>query len=565
MLFLAWVWIHLLLVIEAVLVVLCMDVAFRHPEVGAHFFSRVENFLRRLAKQEGAVIVAVMASALLLRCIIASFMSIPEPGIHDEFSNLLAADTFAHGRLANPTHPMWVHFESFQIEHQPTYASMYPPGQGLVLATGELLGHPIFGVWIMAALMCGAICWMLQGWFTPGWALFGAGLTVIRLATFNYWSNSYMVGALPAAGGALVLGALPRMMRRMRARDAIVLGAGTAVLVNSRPYEGAVLSATVMAIMALHVLRSRAGVWRVTRQVVLPLALVLFPTLAFMGYYDWRVFGSPLTLPYQINRATYAMAGVFLWDTPRPAPVYRNKAMADYYEGWELSAVQEARTLRGVLELTLWKLTSAWQFYLGPVLTLPLLVLRVIFRDRRRRPLLVVAGVFALALFVQTWFMPHYAAPVVAAIIGISIQGLRHVRVWRWEGRSVGRALVRMVAVVCVLMLALRVIIGIVHAPVHVGWPNTWATIWNVPLGRQRLISELESRPGLHLVLVRYGVKHDPFREYVYNDADIDRSRIVWARDMGAEQDRPLLEYFRVRQVWVLDADAHPLKLVRLN
>jgi len=561
--FLAWVWIHLLLVIEAVLVALYAEAVFRNPDLGSRWFVRCEGFLGRLARRKAASIVAVIASAVLLRAVIILFTPIPEPGIHDEFSNLLAADTFAHGRLTNPTHPMWVHFESFQIEHHPSYASMYPPGQGLVLALGERLGHPILGVWIMGALMCGAICWMLQGWFSPGWALLGAGLVVIRLATFNYWTNTYMVGALPATGGALVFGAVGRMLRHRQARDAIVLAVGIALLLNSRPFEGAILSAAAVSIVSFHSIRHWTGLLAVTRRVVLPLALILVPTAALMGYYNWRVFGNPLTLPYQINRATYAMAGVFLWDTPGPAPVYRHKVMADYYTGWEMGVVQEVRTVRGFLELTVEKLIGTWEFYIGPVLTIPLLVLPLIFRDRRVRPLLLMVGAFALALFFETWFMPHYAAPVAAAIFAILVQCLRHIRAWWWKGKPVGLAMVRMVPVVCVLMLGIRVTIGMLHLSVHLGWPNTWATIWTVPLGREKLISELESQPGSHLVLVTYGPKHDPFREYVYNAADIDQSRIVWARDMGADGNRALLEYFRGRQVWKLEADTEPLRLVR--
>ena len=100
----------------------------------------------------------------MARLLALPFLHIPVPGIHDEFSYLLMGDTFAHGRLANPTHPMWISFETFHVNWQPAYASMYPPGQGVALAIGELLGNPWFGVVLSVAAMCAAITWMLQAW-----------------------------------------------------------------------------------------------------------------------------------------------------------------------------------------------------------------------------------------------------------------------------------------------------------------------------------------------------------------------------------------------------------------
>src|SRR5260370_32459305 len=116
---------------------------------------------------------------------------------------------------------------------------MYYLGQGLALAAGQVIfGHPFWGVWLSAGLMCAAICWMLQGWLPPGWALLGGMLAVMRLALFSYWINGYYGGALAAVGGALVLGAFPRILRMARIRDGLLMAAGIIILAFSPPHAG---------------------------------------------------------------------------------------------------------------------------------------------------------------------------------------------------------------------------------------------------------------------------------------------------------------------------------------
>jgi hypothetical protein len=191
---------------------------------------------------------------------------------------------------------------------------MYFPAQGMVLAAGKvLMGHTWFGALLSSARMCSAICWMLQGWLPPGWALLGGMLAVLRLGLFSYWVNSYYGGAVAAIGGSLVLGALPRILRTARIRDGMLMSLGIVILANSRPYEGVLVCTPVIFALGWWAARKTKLSYRdLLRRAMAPAALLLVAA-ACTGYYNYRVFGNPLTLCYQINRATYASAPVFLW------------------------------------------------------------------------------------------------------------------------------------------------------------------------------------------------------------------------------------------------------------
>ena len=233
---------------EVAAAIVSLLVAMALPGFGERFFAPIEDLMRRLARKPALAILLVGLSAPAIRLLLLPVVPIPNPERHDEFSHLLAGETFASGRLTNPTHPLWTHFETFHEEHQPTYMSMYPPAEGLILAAGRILfRHPWFGVCLSVGVMCAAIFWMLRAWLPPEWALLGGLLVVLRIGIFSYWMNSYWGGAPAAIGGALILGALPRIMHQPQRWSALLLGIGFATLANRRPVEGMLLSVPVIA------------------------------------------------------------------------------------------------------------------------------------------------------------------------------------------------------------------------------------------------------------------------------------------------------------------------------
>ena len=544
----------LLLILESIFVIAAVALTFlsqRKSKLGekAPVFLSLRSAFARLARRKALAAFAVGASTLVLRVALIPLWGVPQPIWHDEFSFLLAADTFAHGRLTNPTHPMWIHFESFHIIQHPTYMSMYPPAQGLMLAAGQLLGHPWIGQLLTTAMMCSVLCWMLQAWLPPTWALLGASLAMLQVGLLSYWMNSYFGTSLPALGGVLVLGALPRIQRHARLRDALLMGLGLAILANTRPFEGFVFSLPIAAAMVVWFAKpKRISAATVFLRVVLPLILILGATGTAMGYYFWRVTGNAFVMPYQVNREAYAMAPYFVWQHPRPEPVYHHAEMKDFYVQWELRDFQSGRTPLGFARRLRRRFRMLWTFYVGPIFTLPFLAFPFLFRDRKMRfPLLLATGV-AVGVFMETWTLDHYLAPALGLFYLFLVQCIRHLRLYRWRHRPVGHGLARAIPLLCLAMVVLRLTAVATGTQIEPLWQRG-------NLQRNVIVRELQTMPGKHLVIVHYGPNHSSHIDWIFNRADIDGSKVVWARDMGDSRNQELLLYFKDRQAWRIEAD----------
>ena len=547
---------------------LIIGLAFLMPHLGGSWFRSIERLFKQLAIRRGLSVAAVGAAALLLRIAILPFCPVPLPFVPDDFSFLLAADTFEHGRLANPMPAMWMHFESIHLTTSPTYMSMYFPGQGLVLAAGHVLfGHPWYGLLIVSALMCAAICWMLQAWLPPTWALLGGLMAVLHLGLFSYWVNSYhAAGGIAALGGALVLGAFPRLIKTSSMRYGLLLAIGISLLILTRPYEGLLLCLPVAVVLGRWALfgKNRPSALVLVRRAAFPLALVI-ATGSWLAYYDYRAFGSPTTLPYTVDRAEYAIAPYYVWQSQRPEPAYRHASMRAFYRDGELRFFVKIHSMSGFIPQTLLKAGCGIEFFAGFALLPPLFMLHRAVRDRRVRLLVIGLSVMAAGMVIQIFCLPHYLAPFTAAFYAIGLQAARHLRFWQPDGKPVGMALSRFCVTLCIVMAGLRLGADSLHIPLYEWPPGHWNFVWYGPghFGEERaqIQANLEQQPGKQLVLVRYRPDHEVLEEWVYNLADIDGSKVIWAREMDEAHNRELLAHYPDRHVWLVQPDATTSKL----
>jgi hypothetical protein len=524
------------------------------PLLGDRFFHAIEKAGAAFARKKWLAIAAVAIVPVLLRLALLPVAGAPHPAVHDEFSYLLAADTFAHGRLTNPPHAMWQFFETFYVLQHPTYISKYPPAQGLFLALGQVLGNPWVGVLLSMALAYAAALWMLQGWLPPGWALLGAVFLMLQFDFLGYWANSYWGGFVALMGGALVMGALPRIMHGYRARDSLVLGIGVGILANSRPYEGFLLCIPVAVALAVWLCGRRSPSWRVSLvRVVAPAGCVLVLVGAWMAYYDWRGTGNALTFPYAVYERTHKPMPLFVWQKTRDV-VMENPQFEEYYVYAEPQAIGQ-RLWNGRWQTIGYDITDTARrvFFVGRVTVVALaLGLLWLLRDRRIRLLLIQTFICFAGFCLSVTLLSHYAAPLVPTIFCVAVQAMRHMRRSWIFNRPVGIGLTR------VLVMALLVVAG-VRMGNKVAMARDPA---NVPgLRRATVLRQLEKEPGEQLVLVRYSPEHNVHDEWVYNRADIDHSKVVWAREIPGMDVKPLLGYFHSRNVWVVEPDLNPARI----
>ena len=511
----------------------------------------IAPIFRRFAERTSWCMLLLAALPVALRLLLLSHHPIPTPDVYDEFSHLLEADTLRHFLLANPPHALPEFFETFFVLQEPTYSSIYPAGQGLAMAIGWIIfGLPWAGVLLGVAAFCSLCYWMLRAWTTPAWALAGGLLAVIEFGPLSQWTNSYWGGALAAAAGCLVFGSLPRLRASARTRDAVLLGAGLGLHLLIRQFESIFLFVVVVLYFLPAMRRPIAKLVGIAALVVLP---AVFLTLV----QNKLVTGSWTTLPEMLSQYQYGVPASLTFQAPQVPHRQLTQQQAMDFK-MQLSFHQGQETIGSYFQRLEYRVRF-YRFFFLPPLYLVAVAFFWSLREYRFVWVVVTLAIFALGTNFFPAFQIHYVAAVTCLFVLVSITGLQQMSRLRIRGHAAGQEAAVLIAVLCAAHF-------LFWYGIHAAEDNefslaamryeTWDVINHANPARRIMVArELARIPGQLLVFVRYSPQHIFQDEWVYNGADIDASRIVWARDLGQVENEKLLRYYPGRVALLLEPD----------
>jgi hypothetical protein len=510
----------------------------------------VEPRFRRLAERTYLCMLLLAILPVVLRLALLPHFPVPTPGGSDDFSHLLVADTLSHFRLANPTHPLHQFFEAIYVLQEPSYSSMYPPGQGLFLAIGRLLfGTPWAGELLTDSAFCACCYWMLRAWTTPAWALAGGLLAVYQFGPLNQWMNTYWANAIPALAGCLVFGVVGRALwGQISVRNGALLGLGLAIHLVTRPFEFTLLTGSVLVFLPFlprgrNLLRAAAAA-----------LLMILPAGALLLLQNHAVTGTWTTMPYVLSRYQYGIPATFCLQ-PNPVP-HRQLTQEQDLDYRAQSAIHgdQPETMHTFIERLGYRVRY-YRFFLIPPLYLAQLAFLLTIRHWRYLGVVVAVLIFEVGSNFYPYFYPHYIGAVTSLFVLMSVVGLCRLNRWR----NLGTLLFLLCTALFLGWYGIRAC-GDESLFAALAY-DEWDTVnHGDPEGRIAINGELSGSPGRQLVFVHYSPAHG-FHEWIHNDADIDASRVVWALDLGDAENEKLIRYYPDRHVWIVEPDARPPSL----
>ena len=585
---------------ELLLACVLLFVAHRHQQFGRHVLVRAIKTADWLARRPALLVLLAGLAPVALRIILLTVNPVPEAYVMEEHNHLFLADTYALGRITNPVHPLAVLIQTYQQVDWPHHISARPPLPPIFLYLGTILvGSPFAGNLLALGLTSAALCWCLLGWVAGRWAALGSFLAIVTFCLFGYWVNSYWAPTTIVLGGALLLGAVPRIQREPKLCWAAVCVVAIVLLAGTRPYENGVYAAVIFGWLAVHFLRRehRPRLVKVLVTVALPVLLATIAIVAAQAWYNDATTGHYALMPYQIWRASQDMTPMFLWQPIAPMREFYHDGAARFAL-WNVKVVESITEggLPGFVQL-LSRHSVTFRDLLGPFLFLPLLcwsprwlrepsnredtrrtfillcfplcllalsgpgiglivnaiVIAVLLRRWRngseRLPVLILlTGMFATLL--PTFYMNIYFAAYTAPLLMLVATGLQNLT--RWSPPA-GRSLAGFLLLGAALMPVGQTIVSTVRT-LGLDIPQFGPSLSHFdhiyPNPRDDVQAILKDKPGHHVVFVTALKKVSAPIDPVWNAPAVDDQKIVWLRDLRPEWTGAAKQYYPSRQYW---------------
>jgi hypothetical protein len=293
--------------------------------------------------------------------------------------------------------------------------------------------------------------------------------------------------------------------------------------------------------------------------------LVTLPAILISLAQNKQVTGSWTTLPYLLSRYQYGVPTTF---TFQPNPVPHRELTTEQQLDYKVQVLvhgEDPETAVTYIERLGQRVRFYRFFFLAPLyLALPMFFIAL--REWRFVWVVLTLLLFSLGANFYPYFYPHYIAAVTCLFILMSVTALERLSRLTIRGWPVGQQAACLIVFLCtahfLFWYGLHAFeneeIARALAPYE-----TWDLINHGDLeGRRAINNQLAQMPGKQVVFVRYWPQHR-FEEWVHNAADIDATRVVWARDLGPIENEKLLLYYPDRTAWLLEPDAKPPRLSR--
>ncbi len=506
-----------------------------------------------------------MGLTLVLRLLLLPAHPVPIPSGSDDFGYLLLGDTFAHGRWSNPPIPSFTFFETVFVLQQPTYSSIFPPAQGLILAAGQcLFGVPWVGVLVSMSLLVSLCHWMLSGWLGRRWAGLGAVLAIFSFGPLCAWTNCYWGGAPAAMAGCVVFGSLVRLRQSQRQVFALIAGLGLGWHLLARPYETVLLGLSVLLFWLMFLRTVTPGSnWRRGALFVLGLA----PGIALLLLHSHAVTGDWTKLPYMVSREQYGVPTTFTFQpSPIPDRALSQEQKNDYDA--QLSIHGDGHENIGRFTSRVLYRLRFFRFFASAPLYLAFVSAFAHWRNRNVTWAAATGALFLVGTNIYPYFYPHYIAALTSIFLLVVLIGLRATKEIAtgktWLGPRAGTYAAAWLVGLCAVQFAFWYSVQLSGVPsliLGLGRYETWDYLnFGDPQDRMAIESWLRNAPGKQLVFVQYSSRHR-FVEWIENPADIANARVIRARDLGPSENLVLLRHFPERAVWLLLPDRAPPQL----